>query len=308
MQKRFPRFRAEILTPSACYTILSQLRLRLSTRFNVFFPLAEGGGLKACFKEKRDGRGTKKERTENARQPVRQPLTRSTLVPAAVEGVGRGVRARGGVYEAPPWLGSSRRGVVITSRSDRVPLLSRRHTPAEKQNGTSDRPTDRPTETDPSTFACLTLLHFRQSARYPGPRFSFSLLTLCSLREFSRDLDLTKYSRPRNCRHVARATSSYIATIDVVKAADREKEKRPGRRSRARRVEYTYLFQSSRGTRDSIREINDRTRESGRSSPERPRATRRNPVYPSFRFEERRTRKGELPSRRANRKRDWEYR
>lgn len=39
-----------------------------------------------------------------------------------------------------PWLGS-RRGVVITSRSDRVPLLSRRHTPAEKQNGTSDRPT-----------------------------------------------------------------------------------------------------------------------------------------------------------------------
>lgn len=30
---------------------------------------------------------------------------------------------------------------MITSRSDRVPLLSHRHTPAEKQNGTSDRPT-----------------------------------------------------------------------------------------------------------------------------------------------------------------------
>lgn len=71
-----------------------------------------------------------------------------------------GVQQGGGLsgwkgVRGTPWLGS-RRGVVITSRSDRVPLLSRRHTPAEKQNGTSDRPT-LPTD-HPLTSPCHFIL------------------------------------------------------------------------------------------------------------------------------------------------------
>jgi len=73
------------------------------------------------------------------------------------------------------WLGS-RRGVVITSRSDRVPLLSRRHTPAEKQNGTSDRPTDRPTN---RPFPLSFLIILLPLARPPGPRPFLLFLPVC---------------------------------------------------------------------------------------------------------------------------------
>jgi len=93
MQKRFPqRFRAEILTPSACCTILSRLRLRLSTRLTCF-PLA--GGLKA-----REGVGTDVEREDEERTAASQASPGSIhVVPVAVDGAGRGVRAHWGWQE-----------------------------------------------------------------------------------------------------------------------------------------------------------------------------------------------------------------
>ena len=158
---------------------------------------------------------TKKERMENARQPVRQPLAWSTtLYPRPVVGVGKGDRGRHTrvgrrwSVRGTPWLGS-RRGVVITSRSDRVPLLSRRHTLAEKQNGTSDRPTDRPTLL-PSPFSLLSLLslifsplaHPLSLPPVPHPFLSFSPLTLRFLFDFLVIWTCTKYSQ-EDYRHVA---------------------------------------------------------------------------------------------------------
>lgn len=180
---------------------------------------------------------------------------------------------------------------MITSRSDRVPLLSRRHTPAEKQNGTSDRPTDRPT--------------LSPSLPLPSSLFQTSV-------SFSRFVLRPRFrprgtvdASPSNARNAA---ARIIRAIDVGEAEKREREKARERTAGGGRGESsTHLFQSSRGTRDSIREINDRTRGSGRSSPERPRATKRNPVSrPSDSRNEGHGK--EIPSRRANRKRDWEYR
>lgn len=142
-------FHAEILTPLACYTILSRLRSR---RFHPphVFSLAEGGGLRLA-RERTRWTSKRRKREERTRARARATASQATpglihVVPVARRGVGKGVPGLAGAGErgASPRLGS-RRGVVITSRSDRVPLLSRRHTPAEKQNGTSDRPTDRPT-------------------------------------------------------------------------------------------------------------------------------------------------------------------
>lgn len=138
-----------------------------------------------------------------------------------------------------PWLGS-RRGVVITSRSDRVPLLSRRHTLAEKQNGTSDRPTD-PSPFSPSFFP---------PSRAPSPdpvSFSRSLLAHLALSaRVSRNFDLDEIFS-RNCRHVAeqrekRGRSNYKSHRHP---KSQEERKRKGRRKNggmrknyAGRVEY----------------------------------------------------------------------
>lgn len=137
-----------------------------------------------------------------------------------------------------PWLGS-RRGVVITSRSDRVPLLSRRHTLAEKQNGTSDRPTD-PSPFSPSSFPLLHTL------RAPGLFLSFSPLTSHFLVGSPAISISMKYSQetvdtsPSNARNVA---ARIIRVIDIRKAKMREKgnaEERNGgmRKNYAGRVEY----------------------------------------------------------------------
>lgn len=180
---------------------------------------------------------------------------------------------------------------MITSRSDRVPLLSRRHTPAEKQNGTSDRPTDRP-----------TLLPLLPLSSLSSPRPS-------SLRLFlSRSPAAILTSRNRRRVAEQREKRGRADYKSHRRRRSRKERKRKGG-TRGRGESSTHLFQSSRGTRDSIREINDRTRGSGRSSlsPERPRATKRNPVSrPSDSRNEGHGK--EIPSRRANRKRDWEYR
>jgi hypothetical protein len=201
-----------------------------------------------------------------------------------------------------PWLGS-RRGVVITSRSDRVPLLSRRHTLAEKQNGTSDRPTDR--ATDPSPFSLLSPF---LSPHRPCLFLSFSSL---SPRDFYLD-EIFSRNCQRAARRAPRAESNarnvavrIIRVIDMRKSREERKKKRPpslppslptrwGRRKNcAGRVgEWsTHLFQSSRGTRDSIREINDRR--IGTILCRAPSGYETKPRFLSFRFEERRTRKGD---------------
>lgn len=132
---------------------------------------------------------------EDAERTAASQATPSLIhvVPAAVEGAGRGVRAwhtevaRRWSVRGTPWLGS-RRGVVITSRSDRVPLLSRRHTPAEKQNGTdSCRPTDRPT---------LPPLLPHPPPSFDNPLAPFSLPTLSSLADSLAISALTKCFRP----------------------------------------------------------------------------------------------------------------
>lgn len=139
--KRFPaRFAAEILTPSAGWPMLSRpVRSRVSSRP----PRPKGSRFAEKSREEDKERPGARARRYDARSG--NPWARSALYPryvsAGEEGVGRGRGPRGWKgARGTPWLGS-RRGVVITSRSDRVPLLSRRHTPAEKQNGTSDRPT-----------------------------------------------------------------------------------------------------------------------------------------------------------------------
>lgn len=191
-----------------------------------------------------------------------------------------------------PWLGS-RRGVVITSRSDRVPLLSRRHTLAEKQNGTSDRPTDRP-------FSLLSLI-LSSLAHPPSPGLFLSAHLPFSGR-FSRDFDLDEIFL-RNCRHVTeqrekRGCLNYKSHRHLKNKEERKRKgwrKNGGMRGRIVREESsTHLFQSSRGTRDSIREINDRR--IGTILCRAPSGYETEPRFPSFRFEERRTRKGDSVS------------
>lgn len=112
------------------------------------------------YEERNGGKEIKRRRERSKRErygrqsgnPCLDPALYPWLVGGAVRRGWGGSSGWKGVRDTP-WLGG-RRGVVITSRSDRVPLLSRRHTPPEKQNGTSDRPTlPAPTTTPPLCFA-----------------------------------------------------------------------------------------------------------------------------------------------------------
>lgn len=206
-------FHAEILTPSACYTILSRLRSRRSHPLHVF-SLAEGGGLKLA----REGTRWASERRKREERREHTAASQATpglihVVPVARRGVSeRGFRV-GGRWSArgTPRLGS-RRGVVITSRSDRVPLLSRRHTPAEKQNGTSDRPTDRPT--------LLPSLPFP-----PSEPSSLSLVSFSG-----RDFDLEEPSTRRRATRETRSRG--LQEPSTSEKPKREKEKRPEKERR----------------------------------------------------------------------------
>lgn len=128
----------------------------------------------------------------------------------------------------------------------------------------------------------------------------------------SRNFDLDEIFS-RNCRHVAeqrekRGRSNYKSHRHPKSQGGRGKkaEERIAGWGRITRGESSnHLFQSSRGTRDSIREINDcRIGTILRRAPSG--ATRRNPVSrPSDSKNEGHGK--EIPSR-ADRKRDWEYR
>lgn len=169
-----------------------------------------------------------------------------------------------------PWLGS-RRGVVITSRSDRVPLLSRRHTLAEKQNGTSDRPSD-PSPFSPSSFPLLRTLRGPVSvSRSLRSHLAFS-------RRVSRNFDLDEIFS-RNCRHVAgqrekRGRSNYKSHRHPKSHGERKrKERREELRGESRVPTFSNRLEAL-----EIRFGRLMIGGSGRSSAERPRATRRNPV------------------------------
>lgn len=161
---------------------------------------------------------------------------------------------------------------MITSRSDRVPLLSRRHTPPEKQNGTSDRPTlPAPTTTPPPPPPLLRLPASSLSTQphdfvhlHPqlfSPVFaSLCFSTLYSRERFGKACCCVPWLCPWLCRQGAYKKKKK-------KNGERiGREKKRGARDRARTLPRIHLFQSSRGARDSIREINDRERRrSGRS-------------------------------------------
>lgn len=171
-----------------------------------------------------------------------------------------------------PWLGG-RRGVVITSRSDRVPLLSRRHTPPEKQNGTSDRPTlPAPTTTPLSLPLCFAFplhpsRHSHTISSTSTPNFSLPFSPLSVSRLSTRENALEKLVVAY--RGFVRGFVVRVLTKKKKKGKSGERigrEKKRGARDRARTLPRIHFFQSSRSARDSIREINDRERRrSGRS-------------------------------------------
>lgn len=161
---------------------------------------------------------------------------------------------------------------MITSRSDRVPLLSRRHTPPEKQNGTSDRPTlPAPTTTPLPLPLCFAFplhpsRHSHTISSTSTPNFSLPFSPLSVSRLSTRENALEK---------LVVAYRGFVRGF-VVRVLTKKKkgksgerigrEKKKGARDRARTLPRIHLFQSSRGARDSIREINDRERRrSGRS-------------------------------------------
>lgn len=162
---------------------------------------------------------------------------------------------------------------MITSRSDRVPLLSRRHTPPEKQNGTSDRPTlPAPTTTPPPPPPLLRLPASSLSTQphdfvhlHPqlfSPVFASLCFSTLSTRENALEKLVVAY------RGFVRGFVVRVLTKKKKgKSGERiGREKKRGARDRARTLPRIHLFQSSRGARDSIREINDRERRrSGRS-------------------------------------------
>lgn len=138
---------------------------------------------------------------------------------------------------------------MITSRSDRVPLLSRRHTPPEKQNGTSDRPTlPAPTTTPPLCFAFPfhPSRHSRTISSTSTPNFSLPFRRLSLY--FST---LWPYARER---------SQVLTKKKCRKKRKERREKKGGARQGKDIAACIHHFQSSRGARDSIREINDRDR------------------------------------------------
>lgn len=212
-----------------------------------------------------------------------------------------------------PWLGS-RRGVVITSRSDRVPLLSRRHTLAEKQNGTSDRPTDRPRARPTDRPFSLLSLIFSPLVHPPGSRLFLSFSSLASrflLGSLSRFRPRRNILEKLSARCPATRETWLLELLEssTSEKPKREKKKRPRREWRDEeelRGESRVPTFSNRLEALEIRFGRLMIGGSGRSSAEHPRATRRNPVSrPSDSRNEGHGK--EIPSRRADRKRDWEY-
>lgn len=119
-------------------------------------------------------------------------------------------------------------------------------------------------------------------------RFLVGSLAISTSMKYSQE---TVDTSPGNARNVA---ARIIRVIDIRKATERGKEKNGGKNYAGESS--THLFQSSRGTRDSIREINDRR--IGTILCRAPSGYETEPRFPSFRFEERRTRKGDPVSAR----------